>query len=147
MKILKYFIIFLVLYFAANVAFWAYQEYINYDDVQTIRTLDTKINIDNTIIEEKAQNIQREAQQINTDKLYLEQLIVDKKYAQYNEAIVAQNTKIDEYNQSIKEYESLLDEYNSNIRKINDLLLKAATRNYLFPIPTYVPDLYKEIYK
>jgi hypothetical protein len=145
MKILKYFILFLVLYFFANTAFWGYQEYINYEDVQTIRTLDTKINIDNTIIEEKAQNIQRESQQINNDKLYLEQLLVDQKYAQYNEAIIGQNAKIDAYNQSIKEYESLVDEYNANIRKINELLLKSSTRKYLFPLPTYVPELYKEI--
>lgn len=145
MKILKYFILSLVLYLVANVGFWAYQEYIYYDDIQTIRTLDTKINIDNTIIEEKEQNIQREVQQINNDKLYLEQLLVDKKYTQYNESIVEHNFEVEKYNESIKEYENLVDEYNANIRKINELLLKSATRKYLFPIPTYVPELYKEI--
>ncbi|MEY3470795.1 MAG: hypothetical protein RLZZ223_145 [Candidatus Parcubacteria bacterium] len=147
MKILKYFIIFTSLYFVANMIFWGYQEYIYYEDTQAIRALDTRINIDNTLIEEKSQSIQRESQQLNSDKEYLDQLIMDKKYAQYNELVEEHNQSIENYNESIRQYDAMIEAHNNNIKDINELLLKSATRKYLFPIPTYVPELYQEVSK
>lgn len=145
MTILKYLFIFLSLYFIANVSFWGYQEYINYEDIQTIKSLGNTINIARVNIEEKEQNIKRKRTIIDEEKAKLDRLITDKKFAQYNELIGNYNDQVNDLNTSIEEYDELINLHNENVRIVNDLIVKAGTRHYLFPLESYTPELYKEI--
>lgn len=145
MTILKYLFIFLSLYFIGNVVFWGYQEYINYEDTQTIRSLGNTINIARVNIEEKEQDIKRKRTIIDEEKVKLDRFITDKKFAQYNELVGEYNDKVNILNNSIEEYDELINIHNENVRIVNDLIVKAGTRKYLFPIESYTPELYKEI--
>ena len=145
MIILKYLLIFLSLYFIANVVFWSYQEYINYEDMQSIRSLGNTINIARVNIEEKEQDIKRKRTIIDEEKTKLDKLITDKKFAQYNESLKYYNDKVNSLNISIEEYDELINLHNENVDIVNDLIIKAGTRKYLFPLESYTPELYKKI--
>lgn len=145
MTILKYLSIFLVLYFISNVAYWSYQEYVNYEDMQTVRSLGNTINIARVNIEEKGQNIARSRQQLDEEKVKLDKLVNDKKFAQYNESIGEYNELVNNLNEAIEEYDALIELHNQNVKIVNDLIVKSGTRKYLFPIDTYTPELYREI--
>lgn len=145
MIILKYLSIFLVLYFISNVAYWSYQEYVNYEDMQTVRSLGNTINIARVNIEEKGQNIARSRQQLDEEKVKLDKLVNDKKFAQYNESIGEYNELVNNLNEAIEEYDALIELHNQNVKIVNDLIVKSGTRKYLFPIDTYTPELYREI--
>lgn len=145
MHLLNWLILCIVLYFIANLALWGYQEFIHYDDIQTIRSLDTSINIANTLIEEKRQALIREKNSLDREKEILDKFYADKKFVQYNELIGPYNASVDKYNTLNQEYDDLINAYNVNTRQINELLKKAATRKYIFPIPSYVPDPFQEI--
>ena len=138
MTILKYLFIFLVLYFISNVAYWGYQEYIYYEDMQTIRSLGNTINIAIVTIEEKEQSLARSKQKLNEEKIKLDKLVVDKKFAEYNELVSDLNAAIEEYN-------ALIALGNQNVAIVNELIVKSGTRQYLFPIDSYTPELYREI--
>jgi hypothetical protein len=144
MTILKYLLIFLVFYFISNVAFWWYQEDVNYDDMQTIKSLGKTINIERVSIEEKDQSLEKLKTSLDEEKLIVDKLFADKKYAQYNKIIVEYKS-INEFNTSVKEYENLVDIHNKNVRTVNELIIKSGTRKYLFPLQSYTPELYKEI--
>jgi hypothetical protein len=145
MTILKYLSIFLVLYFISNVAYWSYQEYVNYEDMQTVRSLGNTINITRVSIEEKEQSIARSRQQLDEEKVKLDKLVNDKKFAQYNESVGVYNELVNNLNEEIEEYDELIDLHNKNVNIVNDLIVTAGTRKYLFPINTYTPELYREI--
>jgi|694.fasta_scaffold13346_12 hypothetical protein len=145
MTILKYLLIFLVFYFISNAAFWWYQEDVNYDDMQTIKSLGKTINIERVSIEEKDQSLEKLKTSLDEEKLTVDKLFADKKYAQYNKIIVEYNKSINEFNTSVKEYENLVDIHNKNVRTVNELIIKSGTRKYLFPLQSYTPELYKEI--
>lgn len=145
MIILKYLSIFLVLYFISNVAYWGYQEYVNYEDMQTVRSLGNTINITRVTIEEKEQSIARSRQQLDEEKVKLDKLVNDKKFAQYNESIEEYNKLVNNLNEAIEEYDALIELHNQNVKIVNDLIVKSGTRKYLFPIDTYTPELYREI--
>jgi uncharacterized protein (DUF2344 family) len=145
MKILKYIIIFLVLYLASNIAYWSYQEYIYSDDMQDIKSLGNIINIARVSIEEKDQSIERQQKILDEDKIVLDQLLADKKYAQYNELVPKYNQAVNEFNLAIKEYEDLVNIHNQNVDKVNEIILNSGNRKYIFPIKSYTPELYKKI--
>ena len=145
MTILKYLLIFLVFYFISNAAFWWYQEYIFADDMQTIKSLGKTINIERVSIEEKDQSLEKLKTSLDEEKLTVDKLFADKKYAQYNNIIVEYNKSINEFNTSVKEYENLVEIHNKNVRTVNELIIKSGTRQYLFPLQSYTPELYKEI--
>jgi len=145
MTILKYLFIFLVLYFISNVAYWGYQEYIYYEDMQTIRSLGNTINIAIVTIEEKEQSLARSKQKLNEEKIKLDKLVVDKKFAQYNELIGEYNELVSDLNAAIEEYNALIALGNQNVAIVNELIVKSGTRQYLFPIDSYTPELYREI--
>jgi DNA repair ATPase RecN len=145
MTILKYLLIFLALYFISNVVFWGYQEYVNYEDIQSIRSLGNTINIARVTIEEKEQDIKRNRTLVDEKKVKLDKLIIDKKLAQYNELVEEYNDSINDVNTSIEEYEELINLHNENVKIVNELIIKSGTRKYLFPLESYTPELYKEI--
>lgn len=145
MTILKYLSIFLVLYFISNVAYWGYQEYIYYEDMQTIRSLGNTINIARVTMEEKEQGLARSKQKLNEEKIKLDKLVVDKKFAQYNELIGEYNELVSNLNEMIKDYDAFIELYNQNVKIVNELIVKSGTRQYLFPIDSYTPELYREI--
>lgn len=145
MTILKYLILFLAVYFISNVAYWGYQEYVNYDDMQTVRSLGNTINITRVNIEELEQDIERKRKDVDAKKEQLDGLLLEKKYTQYNELVLDYNQSVDSMNKLVLEYENIIITYNSNIKQINDLLIKSGTRHYIFPISSYEPELYKEI--
>lgn len=145
MKILKYLILFLTLYFTANMAYWSYQEYIFADDMQNIKSLGNTINIARVSIEEKNQTLERQKKSLDEEKTKLDQLLVDKKYAQYNELVLEYNKNVNELNLSIQEYEDLVDIHNQNVKIVNELIINSATRKYLFPFKSYTPELYREM--
>jgi len=145
MIILKYLILFLVIYLTGNIAYWGYQEYINYDDMQSIRSLGNTINIARVSIEEKDQSLERQKKSLDEDKLNLDNLLVDKKYIQYNELVIEYNKAVNELNLSIQEYDDLVNIHNQNVKIVNDLIIKSGTRKYLFPIQAYTPELYREL--
>ncbi len=145
MTILKYLLIFLALYFISNVVFWGYQEYVNYEDIQSIRSLGNTINIARVTIEEKEQDIKRNRTLVDEEKVKLDKLIIDKKLAQYNELVEEYNDSINDVNTSIEEYEELINLHNENVKIVNELIIKSGTRKYLFPLESYTPELYKEI--
>lgn len=145
MTILKYLSIFLVLYFISNVAYWGYQEYIYYEDMQTIRSLGNTINIARVTMEEKKQGLARSKQKLNEEKIKLDKLIVDKKFAQYNELIGEYNELVSNLNAMIKDYDEFIELHNQNVKIVNELIVKSGTRQYLFPIDSYTPELYREI--
>jgi hypothetical protein len=126
------------------VAFWWYQEDVNYDDMQTIKSLGKTINIERVSIEEKDQSLEKLKTSLDEEKLIVDKLFADKKYAQYNKIIVEYKS-INEFNTSVKEYENLVDIHNKNVRTVNELIIKSGTRKYLFPLQSYTPELYKEI--
>lgn len=145
MIILKYLFIFLSLYFIANVSFWSYQEYVNSEDMQTIKTMGNTINIAKVTIEEKEQDIKRKRTLVDEEKVKLDRLITDEKFAQYNELVESYNIQINDLNNSIEEYDDLINLHNENIDIVNDLIIKSGTRKYLFPLKSYTPELYKKI--
>jgi hypothetical protein len=145
MTILKYLFIFLALYFISNVAFWSYQEYVNSEDMQSIKNLGNTINIARVTIEEQEQNLSRKRTLVDEEKVELDKLITDKKFAQYNELVGGYNDKVNDLNTSIEEYDALINLYNENVKIVNELIIKAGTRKYLFPLKSYTPELYKEI--
>jgi hypothetical protein len=145
MKILKYLILFLTIYFSANVVYWGYQEYIYYDDTQRIQFLGNTINISRVRIEEVQQIIDKERKKLDIKKENLDNLLLEKKYVQYNSLINDYNQSVDSLNRLVLEYEDLIKIYNYNIKTINELLIKSGTRNYIFPIHAYSPELYEEI--
>ena len=145
MTILKYLSIFLVLYFISNVAYWGYQEYIYYEDMQTIQSLGNIINIARVTMEEKKQGLARSKQKLNEEKIKLDKLIVDKKFAQYNELIGEYNELVSNLNAMIKDYDEFIELHNQNVKIVNELIVKSGTRQYLFPIDSYTPELYREI--
>lgn len=145
MIILKYLILFLVIYLTGNVAYWSYQEYINYDDMQSIRSLGNTINIARVSIEENDQSLERQRKSLDEDQNKLDQLLADKKYVQYNELVLEYNKTVNELNLSIQEYEDLVNIHNQNVKLVNDLIIKSGTRQYLFPIQAYTPELYREL--
>ena len=145
MTILKYLLIFLSLYFISNVGFWSYQEYVNAEDMQTIKSLGNTINIARVTIEEKEQSLKRERDIVDEKKVELDKLINDKKFAQYNELVGEYNDKVNILNSSIEEYDELINIHNENVKIVNELIIKAGTRKYLFPLSSYTPELYKEI--
>jgi hypothetical protein len=144
MIILKYLFIFLSLYFIGNVVFWGYQEYINSEDMQTIKTMGNTINIARVTIEEKEQDIKRKRTLVDEEKVKLDKLINDKKFAQYNELVKDYNDQVNNLNISIEEYDELIKLHNENVDIVNDLIIKAGTRKYLFPLESYTPELYKK---
>jgi hypothetical protein len=145
MTILKYLFIFLALYFISNVAFWSYQEYVNSEDMQSIKNLGNTINIARVTIEEQEQNLSRKRTLVDEEKVELDKLITDKKFAQYNELVGGYNDKVNDLNTSIEEYDALINLYNENVKIVNELIIKAGTRKYLFPLESYTPELYKKI--
>lgn len=145
MKILKYLMSFLTIYFTANMGYWSYQEYIFADYMQNIKSLGNTINIARVSIEEKNQTLERQKKSLDEEKTKLDQLLVDKKYAQYNELVTKYNQTINEYNLGVKDYKNLLDIHNQNVRIVNELIIKYGTRKYLFPINSYTPELYREM--
>jgi len=145
MTILKYLFIFLVLYFISNVAFWSYQEYLNSEDMQSIRNLGNTVNIARVNIEEKEQSLSRKRTLVDEEKVKLDKLITDKKFAQYNELVGDYNDKVNDLNKSIEEYDALINLHNENVDIVNELIIKAGTRKYLFPLESYTPELYKKI--
>lgn len=145
MTILKYLSIFLVLYFISNVAYWGYQEYIYYEDMQTIQSLGNTINIARVTMEEKKQSLARSKQKLNEEKIKLDKLIVNKKFAQYNELIGEYNELVSNLNAMIKDYDEFIELHNQNVKIVNELIVKSGTRQYLFPIDSYTPELYREI--
>jgi len=145
MTILKYLILFLGVYFIINITYWGYQEYVNYEDMQTVRSLGNKINIARVTIEEKEETIAKLRRQLDKEKVKLDKLVNDKKFAQYNESIGEYNELVNNLNEVIKEYDVLIELNNKNVKIVNDLIVKSGTRKYLFPIDTYTPELYREI--
>jgi len=145
MTILKYLILFLGVYFIINITYWGYQEYVNYEDMQTVRSLGNKINIERVTIEEKEETIAKLRRQLDKEKVKLDKLVNDKKFAQYNESIGEYNELVNNLNEVIKEYDVLIELNNKNVKIVNDLIVKSGTRKYLFPIDTYTPELYREI--
>jgi hypothetical protein len=145
MKIIKYLILFFILYFIANVGFWSYQEYVNSEDMQTIKSIGNTINIARVTIEEKDQSLKRERDIVDEKKVELDKLIIDKRFAQYNELVGEYNDKVNILNNSIEEYDELINIHNENVRIVNELIIKSGTRKYLFPLSSYTPELYKEI--
>lgn len=145
MTILKYLILFLGVYFIINITYWGYQEYVNYEDMQTVRSLGNKINIARVTIEEKEETIAKLRRQLDKEKVKLDKLVNDKKFAQYNEYIGEYNELVNNLNEVIKEYDVLIELNNKNVKIVNDLIVKSGTRKYLFPIDTYTPKLYREI--
>jgi len=145
MTILKYLILFLGVYFIINITYWGYQEYVNYEDMQTVRSLGNKINIARVTIEEKEETIAKLRRQLDKEKVKLDKLVNDKKFAQYNEYIGEYNELVNNLNEVIKEYDVLIELNNKNVKIVNDLIVKSGTRKYLFPIDTYTPELYREI--
>ena len=145
MTILKYLFIFLVLYFISNVAFWSYQEYLNSEDMQSIRNLGNTVNIARVNIEEKEQSLSRKRTLVDEEKVKLDKLITDKKFAQSNELVGDYNDKVNDLNKSIEEYDALINLHNENVDIVNELIIKAGTRKYLFPLESYTPELYKKI--
>lgn len=145
MTILKYLILFLGVYFIINITYWGYQEYVNYEDMQTVRSLGNKINIARVTIEEKEETIAKLRRQLDKEKVKLDKLVNDKKFAQYNEYIGEYNELVNNLNELIEEYDALIELHNQNVKIVNDLIVKSGTRKYLFPIDTYTPELYREI--
>ncbi|NBP55455.1 hypothetical protein EBU71_02745 [bacterium] len=145
MTILKYLILFLGVYFIINITYWGYQEYVNYEDMQTVRSLGNKINIARVTIEEKEETIAKLRRQLDKEKVKLDKLVNDKKFAQYNEYIGEYNELVNNLNEVIKEYDVFIELNNKNVKIVNDLIVKSGTRKYLFPIDTYTPELYREI--
>lgn len=143
--IIKYLVLFLALYLASNIAYWSYQEYIYSDDMQDIKSLGNIINIARVSIEEKDQSIERQQKILDEDKIVLDQLLADKKYAQYNELVPKYNQAVNEFNLAIKEYEDLVNIHNQNVDKVNEIILNSGNRKYIFPIKSYTPELYKKI--
>jgi predicted nucleic acid-binding Zn-ribbon protein len=113
--------------------------------MQTIRSLGNTINIARVTIDEKEQSIARSRQKLDEEKVKLDKLVNDKKFAQYNESIGEYNELVDNLNQSIEEYDELIELHNQNVKIVNDLIVKSGTRKYLFPIDEYTPELYREI--
>ena len=143
--IIKYLVLFLALYLASNIAYWSYQEYIYSDDMQDIKSLGNIINIARVSIEEKDQSIERQQKILDEDKIVLDQLLADIKYAQYNELVPKYNQAVNEFNLAIKEYEDLVNIHNQNVDKVNEIILNSGNRKYIFPIKSYTPELYKKI--
>ena len=96
-------------------------------------------------IEEKEETIARLRRQLDKEKVKLDKLVNDKKFAQYNEYIGEYNELVNNLNEVIKEYDVLIELNNKNVKIVNDLIVKSGTRKYLFPIDTYTPELYREI--
>lgn len=145
--IIKYLAIFIVLYFISNIGFWSYQEYIHYEDMQTIRSLGNAINLTRVSIDEKAQEISTRKSVIEAEKVVLDKLIIDKKFNEYNALVGDYNNAVKDVNTIVDEYENLVDIHNENVMIINDLILTAGKRDYLFPIQSYTPELYRELQK
>lgn len=145
MKILKYLLFFLIIYLIGNISYWVYQEYIYYDDMQTIKSLGNTINVAMSLIEEKKQVLDQNKKSLDEQKVTLDNLLNNKKYNEYNELVIQYNQDVYKFNKLLKEYQNLLNIQNQNIRTINNLILKSGTRKYLFPIRSYTPTLYKEL--
>jgi len=145
MKIIKYLILFFILYFIANVGLWSYQEYVNAEDMQTIKSIGNTINIARVSIQEKEQNLNIKKKSLNEQKVILDNLYTDKKFAQYNELVLDYNKSVNDVNNTIQEYDELINIHNENVRIVNELIIKSGTRKYLFPLSSYTPELYKEI--
>lgn len=145
MTIFKLLAVFLVSYGAANVSWWGWQEYINYEDTQSIRSLRNTINIDYSVIEERIQNLEKDQLNLNKEKETLDELLSSKKIAQYNELVPKYNKSVDEFNIKKSEYEELIETHNLNIRQFNDLVTKSGNRTFIFPIPPYKQPLIPEL--
>lgn len=145
MKITKYLILIFALYFLANLAFWAYQEFISYDNMQIARSLGNEINISRVTIEEKGQYLSSESDNIANQKENVDRLLSEKKIAEYNEAVIPYNKAVESLNKSTQEYYNLISEHNKTVRETNEILLKSGIRKFIFPIPNYVPELYVEL--
>ena len=145
MTIIKYTIIFLAVFGVLNLLWWGYQEYIYREDTIAIRSLDNQINIDRTRIEQQQQALDAAKKVIDSKTPTITQLRAENNIIEFNKLAAEQNILIDEYNVSAKEYNELLNTYNDNVKKINELLTKSGTRNYIFPIPPYVPEQYTEL--
>lgn len=145
MTILKFLALFLILYTAANVSWWAWQEYINYEATQNIRSLDNTININYFVIEEKRLDLERENLNLNKEKETLDELLSSKKIAQYNEFVPKYNKSVDDFNVKKSAYDELVETHNLDIRQVNELITKTGTRTFIFPIPPYTPPLLEEL--
>lgn len=144
MKILKYLLTFLVLYFIGNVAFWSYQEYTYSDDMQNIENMGNTIDIARVSIQEKEQALDIKKKALIEQKEILDKLYADKKFAQYNELVLDYNQVVNDVNNTIQEYEQIIEVHNQNVDMVNELIIKSATRYYLFPFKSYTPELYKK---
>ena len=145
MTIIKYTIIFLAVFGVLNLLWWGYQEYIYREDTIAIRSLDNQINIDRTRIEQQQQELDNAKKVIDNQTPTITQLRAENKTIEYNKLAAEQNILIDEYNAKANEYNALLNSYNENVKKINELLTISGTRQYIFPIPPYVPEQYTEL--
>jgi hypothetical protein len=145
MTILKLLAVFLVLYGAANIAWWGWQEYINYEDTQTARSLENTININYSVIEEKQQELEQKTLGLNKEKETLDELLSNKKIAQYNEFVPKYNESVDDFNAKKSTYDKLVETHNIDIRQFNDLIKRTGTRTFIFPIQPYIPTLIPEL--
>jgi hypothetical protein len=113
--------------------------------MQSIRNLGNTVNIARVNIEEKEQSLSRKRTLVDEEKVKLDKLITDKKFAQSNELVGDYNDKVNDLNKSIEEYDALINLHNENVDIVNELIIKAGTRKYLFPLESYTPELYKKI--
>lgn len=145
MTILKLLTLFLILYIMANISWWGWQEYRNYEATQNIRSLENTINIDYSVIEEKKLELEKDQLNINKEKETLDALFSSKKIAQYNEFVPKYNKSVDAFTAKKSEYDALVETHNLDIRQVNELITKTATRKFIFPIPSYTPPLIPEL--
>lgn len=145
MTILKFLALFLVLYGSANIVWWGWQEYMNDEATQNIKSLDNTININYSVIEEKRLALEKERLNLNKEKETLDELLASKKIAQYNEFVPKYNTSIDNFNAEKSIYDELIKTHNMDIRQANDLITKTGTRTFIFPIQPYTPPLIPEL--
>jgi len=145
MTILKFLTLFLVLYVSANISWWGWQEFINYEDTQTARSLDNTINISYSVIQEKEQDLDELKINLNQEKATLDELFSSKKIAQYNELVPKYNKSVDEFNAKKDTYDQLLETHNMYVGQMNELINKSSTRTFLFPIPPYKKPLFEEL--
>lgn len=145
MTIIKYLSIFLVFYFMSNMAYWGYQEYIYYEDMQTIRSLSNVINLARVSIDEKAQMLNNKRDAIEVEKVRLDKLVTERRLTEYNALVDDYNNNVVDVNNTLNEYRDLITLHNENVTIINDLIIQSGKRDYLFPIQSYTPELYTEL--